>query len=691
MGNLDGVEPYNYSPISNPTTATRGLRLHSRRKNATADYLSCSLLEVSLQHVVQYEAISYAWGGQTPDRYIVCDGRKMLVTKNCEDALRRFQYEDEDRLLWIDGICIDQSPNTVHERSIQVGLMGRIYSEAHKVLVWLGSDASSVFENGNVATAISWMKQVSVWAVLGTSLEGSKTPGGVTISPQNALGIHYPPSITNPLFLLSRNYSSLLTMQGLAFMTSKIPWFRRLWTFQEVALSKEALLFLGQDVIVFQHFLQRLCRFIRDVDGTDSGLDESLKSVAGLFLAHLSFLSHKANPTSALYKLPYIGSATATQLMHGTRVFQVTEPHDRIYAVYGLLQKMGLENLPRPDYDQPVATVFRDVAKVLIEHSASFSLILQAEGFSKTPGLPSWVPDWNWDSPAGPVPEMRATPYSINENFEFSEDGSKLHVEGLVVDVVQSRTARIPETNVELGFVDFSPPDPLWEDALTKTGGSFRRAVAHVWLMRTFREFITFATGGDFALIDNDDAMKALFGTVGFLQHYVARPEHRLEYIQNNLGLLRAWCKVIAYGELPLHYSESGSLNSRPLAKRLSMDVNNIEQEPSLQPLLHTAEFKSYKIMSTSVGLSNFHVEVERQTQEKALIKLSSGRLGLAMDAIRPEDEIVIIPGLPAPLAIRRQGRDVLLVCSVYANEISYGAAWREDISVDDLEDFWFV
>ena len=44
--------------------------------------------------------------------------------------------ENNFRFLWVDALCIDQSHNT--ERGQQVSQMGRVYSNAKDVLMWLG-------------------------------------------------------------------------------------------------------------------------------------------------------------------------------------------------------------------------------------------------------------------------------------------------------------------------------------------------------------------------------------------------------------------------------------------------------------------------------------------------------------------------------------------------------------------------
>jgi hypothetical protein len=60
----------------------------------------------------------------------------MTVTKNAYLALRDLRCQREDRVLWIDALCIDQSND--EERGQQVQQMGSIYSKAERVFIWLG-------------------------------------------------------------------------------------------------------------------------------------------------------------------------------------------------------------------------------------------------------------------------------------------------------------------------------------------------------------------------------------------------------------------------------------------------------------------------------------------------------------------------------------------------------------------------
>lgn len=75
---------------------------------------------------------------------IECDGALVLVTKNCESALRRLREVDAWRILWIDAICINQ--DDLKERAQQVVQMRDIYSRANEVLICLGEASANVDE-----------------------------------------------------------------------------------------------------------------------------------------------------------------------------------------------------------------------------------------------------------------------------------------------------------------------------------------------------------------------------------------------------------------------------------------------------------------------------------------------------------------------------------------------------------------
>jgi hypothetical protein len=84
---------------------------------------------------LSYEGLSYTWGDPSNPRTITCNGIPFQATRNLFSALRRLR-EIEQRVFWIDAICINQ--NDVYERAEQVKQMLRIYKQATAVFLDLG-------------------------------------------------------------------------------------------------------------------------------------------------------------------------------------------------------------------------------------------------------------------------------------------------------------------------------------------------------------------------------------------------------------------------------------------------------------------------------------------------------------------------------------------------------------------------
>jgi hypothetical protein len=94
--------------------------------------------EDDVQTPTGYEALSYVWGPPSQVHDINIDSSTLPITANCNAALRQLRCTSKSRVLWVDSICIDQTPEGVQERNAQVSMMGDIYETAADVLIWLG-------------------------------------------------------------------------------------------------------------------------------------------------------------------------------------------------------------------------------------------------------------------------------------------------------------------------------------------------------------------------------------------------------------------------------------------------------------------------------------------------------------------------------------------------------------------------
>lgn len=194
--------PYQYGTMNQEGRQMRVLTLLPSID--TKAEINCTLAVADVDHLPNYEALSYSWGatGDNCHDPTYIDGHAVTVSSNLEAALRALRLPRKSKAPWIDAVCIDQ--NDVAERAIQVMMMGTIYSKAKRVLIWLGVPSED-----------------SALAIL--SLANLKSKKSIEqISPLAHKAIEN---------VISRPYS----------------WFSRAWVVQELTLARNIVFNYGPD------------------------------------------------------------------------------------------------------------------------------------------------------------------------------------------------------------------------------------------------------------------------------------------------------------------------------------------------------------------------------------------------------------------------------------------------------------
>ncbi|KAF4958299.1 hypothetical protein FGADI_2465 [Fusarium gaditjirri] len=213
---------FKYKPISLAGSAFRLLRL----LKGDNDPIQCQLFESKLaspEYVRDYAALSYTWGSASRPCDIMINGSKMTVTKNAYLALRDLRHKEKDRVLWIDALCIDQNNDV--ERGQQVQQMGSIYSEAERVIIWLGE---ATFATDYV---MHHMKQLEK--------EGIKHSSNT----QNISHKHWVSIWLTVVHCLTADQKELL-VEGFQSLLGR-SWFKRVWIIQEAANARVADIVCG--------------------------------------------------------------------------------------------------------------------------------------------------------------------------------------------------------------------------------------------------------------------------------------------------------------------------------------------------------------------------------------------------------------------------------------------------------------
>lgn len=129
---------FSYQPILHKDE----IRVIVLRCAALESPITCKLVHVILTECSRYEALSYTWGSSQKEYSISIDGKLVGITKSLYIALKNLRrhrpslrYLHRDRIIWTDALCINQDDD--EEKSVQVGMMGKIYSMAFSVIIWI--------------------------------------------------------------------------------------------------------------------------------------------------------------------------------------------------------------------------------------------------------------------------------------------------------------------------------------------------------------------------------------------------------------------------------------------------------------------------------------------------------------------------------------------------------------------------
>lgn len=353
------------------------------------DDLLCSMRTVPIGGNTEYTALSYSWaldedGDARLCERIFVDGALLNVTRNLYQGLRRIcarQRPVVGGLIWIDAVCINQ--NDVVERNAQVARMAEIYSNAVRVLVWLGEGCSPL-ENDSIATALHCLSQrrhshyrehmvalpngSSVATCLahaavkaGLALESSMPPPGQGWEFEDPVEVRMPSCIRELFDVGELKESVVQTQQLLHTFLGKRYWSRR-WVIQEIyhAQSDVQLMWADHEITfdLLSAILESALRvdwstiaeaFGHDVEDEDGGDDWSYNTVAGP-ISLVDLYQNRASPQPDLL----------TWELSVCQEFNCFDPRDRLYALLSLDPESRL----RPDYsltpDQVYVSFFFD-------------------------------------------------------------------------------------------------------------------------------------------------------------------------------------------------------------------------------------------------------------------------------------------------------------------------------------------
>ena len=328
-------------------------------KNAA---IAGELIIRSVDHPLQYDAISHTWGPPSHCEPILINKVEWGVTTNVFQALRHLRDPKDKKCFWMDALCVNQSDRT--ELGGQVQLMQLIFFRATTVQVWLGQDPATI------DTLIDDINNE-------TSLRR----------------------------LFSKQRSTQEIAQNLARILelARLEYWNRTWIIQEVTLARNLRFRFGAKAFSFAG-LSSLCEQMDTVRSKD------LETLQVLQKSEIKSLLDPIISASELFQTATIGghekkAVELTQVMQRVRLTKCHDPRDRVYGLLGIMTAMfGLDFL-EANYEWTPAAVYTRFAGRLMDHTHSLVLLNQAESsYDAMEQLPSWVPNF-------------ASPFSHNDAY----------------------------------------------------------------------------------------------------------------------------------------------------------------------------------------------------------------------------------------------------------------------------------
>lgn len=344
-----------------------------------------SLVEMDFGKLHPYIAVSYAWEDLQFTDEITINSKKVRIPRSLYGALRAIRNASQNRVaVWADYLCVNQYDN--EERSSQVSFMDEVYQNARSVAMWLGPEprgpdgdmladeirAVEAFTLSRESTSRDWLDQ---WSSKGRPI-----------------------------------LEKLLLMLALLFSRN---YFQRLWVASEIFNARHMFVYFGTQRVTWAA-LQRISSTFQSPAGKklldkhlpisqtilDTGLDDTFSDEIDMdFLSPNQILKYHGPASFGRILtnkgVETVGYADLLEYLQICRTKRARNPHDRIFALRGLLPELMRSKI-RVDYSSQVKDVYIETVTEIMLKTFRIDVIREAVHFpphTNNEDLPSWVVD----------------------------------------------------------------------------------------------------------------------------------------------------------------------------------------------------------------------------------------------------------------------------------------------------------
>lgn len=323
-------------------------------------HVRCEIETFDIHKAPNFEAISYCWGKGSDLTYInVGERHRFPITRSLYAALTYLRYRKEERLIWVDAICINQE--NIAEKNEIVAKMHIVFQTAHQVVVWLGQPVRP------------WSFRVILEIPHEEDIIDTKKPA------------YFRPrcQIENRA---NKNARTLVKF-------GQLPWFSRGWVVQEICFARKIQVQFGRHVLSWEQFQE-----------VGSKLATVLPwFLQGMFIEERKDYFDLQDCISALadmrLRLQQGQRMTLSSLLPFARSKCTTDPRDKIFAFTNLLAAVPASL--QPDYGEETKITFMKSARLLMTGDVGLRLLAECESNPESESdalstlLPSWVPGWS--------------------------------------------------------------------------------------------------------------------------------------------------------------------------------------------------------------------------------------------------------------------------------------------------------
>lgn len=342
------------------------------REDTIATRLFTAELPVVSGGLPRYDALSYVWGTQADKLQINCNGQMIDVTRNLHSALVQLRNEHGEHVIWIDQLCINQ--DDAEERSREVAIMGQIYGLAQAVIVWLGPSDSDTLKIFDLFHKLGRLRDFEASEVYDLALgdQSHHIESSIKTTEDNDTRTRIPPRFPPGAASIWRAVERFLDR----------PWFFRVWTYQEIVLSKSCTVYCGPCKISWGDLS-----------------DACLAMIYGGFDNYIGQKQFRVTTVSTQRDRLRTGERTALRaLLEINRDRDATEPRDNVYALRGILDEVIARSI-HVDYFASLGDVYAKAAQISIKQDRNLAILGSVE-YRRTEErrleMPSWVPDWRY-------------------------------------------------------------------------------------------------------------------------------------------------------------------------------------------------------------------------------------------------------------------------------------------------------